>query len=459
MRKVFAASVLAAVPSSAYSQTVIVDDVDPAPRFVTTGDDWTSWGMSGDGHAPSDSSYLYESQYAGDGNRRGMAIWSPVLPSAGQYRISTWFRRTSNRTTDADFFVLDGDGGEDHYVVNQRGAGGSGWVDLGEHPCDAGFSGCRVTLDGTDDDQSDEANAVRFVWVSGGGAPAEPSPEPPPGCEAFPGLGTHEQRGFATVITANGWEDRSRATGAPDGRGAHTENADAGEFLRGRGFTICDPPGEERIDAVFLAVRARTQYESGVYDVSMALDGGGMASRTFHGTEYRWHGVELTDDRPSWSWADLGDLRATVELDSHPGGRRDSDVWVDALRLRVLYTTLGAPPPSARDEEGEGPEPEECEGGCADAADWWWGSDDANNGDGLAENDLDGEPPAADDAPAAPEERDRWAAGAPLSPREEDDGVSPLLLSAPSTAWDGCGGSGAAWIVLLAPGFLRRRSG
>ncbi len=332
------------LPLSALAEEHTVDDQDGAPGFTTTGDDWTTWGMSGYGFDGGDSSYHYLSHTVGGSDRRGTATWQAELGAAGTWRIETWFRRTENRTHDADHVITDGLGNDTRLVVDQTGDGASGWVSLGEYWCDAGFGGCSVTLDGTDDDESDEANAVRFTLVSADDDPPETDP-----CEGEPGPGSHSMELYAGSASGSDWESASHAAGAADGQEAHSPNVDEGEVLRATGFGVCDPAGEESIDGVRVAVKARTQYDSGTYALELRLDAEGAASAVFTGTGSTWHELDISGDE-AWTWARLEGLAARVSLHDHPGGARDSDAWVDAFRLTVDYTTAA---------EDEDPEPED----------------------------------------------------------------------------------------------------
>ena len=469
-----AAPLLCAAP--AVAQSIVIDNSDGAPEFVTTGNDWTSWGTLGHGFDGGDSDYLYLSHTVGGSDRRGMAIWTPTLPTAGRWQIATWYRRTSNRSSDADFVVDDGNGDSTRTTLNQRGSGASGWVDLGTYTCDAGNAGCRVTLDGTDDDQSDEANAVRFRYVGpggggGGGAPPAPeSPEPVTDCSGFPGLGVHLFDGFATVVHASDFLDRSRATGLPDGRGAHSPNFDAGEHISARGWTLCDPLGDESIDRVEIAVRARAQYgASGRYGLIARVAAGG-ASSTWSGTDYRWRRVDVTGDRADWTWDDVANLVARMTLADHPGGRRDCDVWVDAFRVRVRYTST-APPAMARDDaEGDGDlEPDECADGsyddCDRAGDWWWDAGDGANADGLDPDDEEAGDPDPGDAPFStdgddyPDDHAVTESDAGDDGGATEDGTGGIAVGdGGGLTGDGCGAAGAtlAWLLVLPLGMRRR---
>ncbi len=315
----------------------IVDDQYGSPWFETTGDDWATWGSNGYGFDSSDTSYHYTSSTVGGDDRRGTATWQTELGQAGTWRIEIWFRRTGNRTTDADHVVTDGLGGQTWLVIDQTGDGASGWVSLGEYWCEAGFGGCVLTLDGTDDDGSDEANAARFTLVSADGDPPETDP-----CDEDPGPGSHELEFYAGSASGSDWENGSYAAGEADGYEAHSPNVDEGEVLRASSFDVCDPEGDETIDSVVLAVKARTQYDSGTYALQLLLDGGGSASTVFTGTTATWHELDITGDQ-DWTWAALEGLNAQVSLYDHPGGARDSDAWADSFRLQVGFTTASDP--------------------------------------------------------------------------------------------------------------------
>lgn len=469
------AALVTLLTTPALAQTIIIDNTDEAPNFIATGNDWASWGMWGAGFDGSDVDYLYTSHTVGGSDRRGQAIWSPDIPVAGTYRIATWFRRTSNRTPDADFIVMDGLGDEKKTVLNQRGDGGSGWVSLGTYWCAEGRDGCRVTLDANDDDYSDEANAVRFRRVGDAPPPEDPGPEPPVllDCTTPPTPGDHVQQGFATIVRGDDWTRLGRATGAPDGRGAHTRNMDAGEYVRARGWTVCDPLGADEITSVRLSVRARTQYDSGSYDILVRLDGGGEARRLWHDTSYGWRTVNLTDDRETWTWEDVAALRAEMRLHSHPNGRRDSDVWADSFRIRVGFRVFEMMEAVDEERDEVEDEPAECEGGCEHESDWWWHDPgDGANADGEPADEvdeLDGEQ-AEDDEPAffdedEPVGSDDTDPGEDADPADEDpadedpddedpadpDSFDATSLQTGGDAWsggataDGCSADATGW--------------
>ena len=403
-----------AVPSAALAEEHIVDDQDGSPGFTTTGDDWATWGTNGYGYDSGDSSYHYLSHTVGGDDRRGTATWEAELRQAGTWRVETWFRRTENRTSDADHVVTDGLGSQSWLVIDQTGDGASGWVNLGEYWCDAGWGGCSVTLDGTDDDGSDEANAVRFTLVAADDDPPDTDP-----CDDEPEAGSHSVDFYAGSASGTDWESASDATGEPDGAEAHSPNVDSGEILRASAFGVCDPAGDETIDSVVLGVRARTQYDSGSYALELLLDASGAASAVFTGTSTTWHELDISGDQ-AWTWAALEGLTARVSLHDHPGGARDSDAWVDSFRLRVSYTTAAdddLPP----DDTGAPPEPED--------------SGDPNQDDsGESVSDT----------------------GRPERPERQDD---TIVVSSGCTgcAATGSGSVGWAWALLALVGLRRRR--
>jgi hypothetical protein len=400
------AAALVAAPSTLAAQTIVIDDQDGAAAgFTTTGNDWTTWGTLGYGFDGGDTDYHYLSHTVGGSDRVGTASWTPDIPTAGTWEITTWFRRTDNRTDDADHFIYDGAGGVTHISLDQRGNGASGWVDLGQHWCAQGGGGCSVTLDGTDDNQSDEANAVRFVLVTPDEDP--PEPEPQPGCDEFPGLGAHSQEAWATTAAAVDWADPSLATGAPDGAEAQSPNVDAGEYLHGAGWNLCDPPGDETIDQVTIEVLARTQYSSGQYALDLLLHAGGAAQTVFTGTSLAWHGVDVTSDLGAPTWIGAAGLTGQLQLAAHPGGERDSDAWVDAWRIVVDYTTTAAPgddDDAADDDDATPPDPVDDDDATPDEPD---DDDDATPDEPpVDDDDATDEPDDQEDLPGSLDDDD-----------------------------------------------------
>jgi MYXO-CTERM domain-containing protein len=329
-----AATLCAGASWGAPTVHIIVDDQDGAPGFTLTGDDWTTWSTLGLGYASSDTSFHYLSSTVGGSDRRGTATWTPELPCAGTYQVSTWFRMTGNRTHDADHFVYDGNGVSTHFIIDQYGDGASGWIDLGTHYCGVGLGGCTVVLDGTDDDESDEANAMRFSLVECEGDPDDNVPACPDHSE--PGVHT-VTRHAGTAWTSGGWSDPQLAEGAADGQTASSPNLDSGEDLYGNNWGFCNPPGEETILKVQVGSLGQTQYDSGNYDVLVKLSAGGTSSTSWHHTDLLWDDVDVTADSSAWGWFAINLMSAQVGLDSHPGGANDADVWVDALRVEVTY--------------------------------------------------------------------------------------------------------------------------
>ncbi len=326
----------------------IIDDQHGAPQFTLTGNDWATWGSNGCGYSSADSSFHYTSKTVGGPDKKGTATWTPNLPVAGTYEITTHWRKTGNRTTDANHFIYDGEGGITEIIIDQKQDASengdfeckSGWWPLGTYYCQSGKGGCYVVLDANDDDYSDEANAVRFTLVDCTGEPDPVEPDPVETCD-FPGEGQHEVKKYADKVTGTGWESMGMAKGPEDGQEAFSPNVEEGEILQAEFPDFCDPDGDETIDKVEVGVKLRTQYDSGKYDVILKFHAQGTATMTTHHTNSKWDVLDLTGEK-DWTWSDLNNVTAVLELHSHPGGAIDSDAWVDAFYLNVVYTTTGA---------------------------------------------------------------------------------------------------------------------
>lgn len=308
--------------------------------YAETGDSWNTWPSNQQSIGPD---YRYLSKYVGAPGAKGKATWTPKLPAAGLYKVEATFRATENRTSDADYFVHAGDGKVTHKVVDQRDGTDKGqpshgpvYADLGTHWFAPGKG--HVVLDGTDDSQSDEADAVQWTLVSctDGG-----EPEPPKGCSAkSPVVGYAVSVGAAT-----GWESEGNAQGAPDDVFALNPNLESGETLQATGFDTCDPDGSETITSVTVGVRTKVQYASGKYAVVLKLASAGV-TKTFAHEALAWDEVDVTATKAAWTWADVKGLSAKLSLHDHPGGYIDSDVWVDAFRVTVAFT--GCAPQAAK---------------------------------------------------------------------------------------------------------------
>ncbi len=113
--------------------------------------------------------YRYLSHTVGDGTRKGKAIWKPKITVTGWYEVKTSYRATSNRTTDADYYLHDDNGGKKKVVINQKHSGDCTKKVLGTIYCKKGGS-CRLVLDG-DDGQSDAADITTFLLTKCSGTP------------------------------------------------------------------------------------------------------------------------------------------------------------------------------------------------------------------------------------------------------------------------------------------------
>ena len=102
---------------------------------------------------------------------------------------------------------------------------------------------------------------------------------------------THIAQRYASVIEATGdWENKDAARGIADEMAAYSPNLDAGEILTARGWDFCHDTGTEKIIKVELAVHGRTQYDSGRYDILVALS---AVIRQQTGTTQVGHGLVL----------------------------------------------------------------------------------------------------------------------------------------------------------------------
>lgn len=305
----------------------IIDDGEPG--YSETGKAWATWthpsGYKGD--------YRYLSHLGKGVPRVGTATWQVVVPHTGQYEVYVHFRQTVNRTTDADFKVIDGNGKTSKFVLNQAKLP-TGWHKLGLFAYTKGQTS-RVILDGADDNQSDEADAVKWVYAS-----SKPPPPPPPppsqGCESDK-PGTYTMTRYAESVSGKGdWKSPSAAKGAPDQKESSSPNVDNGDELLAEGFRFCTPKGKYTITQVRVGVLARMQYDNGQYKLIMAYESAGKKF-TFSQTQRLWVWGDVTTTKSKWTLEDLSKLTIKLGLSSHPGGRRDSDAWVDAFAVEATY--------------------------------------------------------------------------------------------------------------------------
>lgn len=128
------------------------------PGYSETSNNWTTY------NSPQsvNGSYRYLSREVGDGSRTGTATWKITAPYTGIYQVSVSFRKTENRTSDADYYVTNSDGGFDHFSLNQSSHSTYlAWVTLGKYYYVKGQE-VLVRLDGTDDSASDCADATSW---------------------------------------------------------------------------------------------------------------------------------------------------------------------------------------------------------------------------------------------------------------------------------------------------------
>lgn len=128
--------------------------------YSETGNAWRTYPAFGH-----NGSYRYLSHYNYTRTRKGTATWATEIPASGIYRVSVSYRRTENRSPDADYYVTNSEGGENHYSFNQMGPNETYmWKLSGLFHYSKGQK-VRVFLDGTDDTYSDCADAASWELV------------------------------------------------------------------------------------------------------------------------------------------------------------------------------------------------------------------------------------------------------------------------------------------------------
>ena len=136
----------------------VIDFGDPG--YVERGSTWRTY-VNGQSHR---GSYRYLSHFNYTRRRVGTATWTTVAPYSGTYRVSISFRRTENRSPDANYFVTNNSGELDEFVINQSGHLEFVWAELGLYHYRKGQT-IKVLLDGTDDTYSDCADATKWTLV------------------------------------------------------------------------------------------------------------------------------------------------------------------------------------------------------------------------------------------------------------------------------------------------------
>jgi YD repeat-containing protein len=146
-------------------------------------------------------------------------------------------------------------------------------------------------------------------------------------------------------LSAPGWGNPSKATGAPDAIGGYGNAAhyygSIGSLrpLVVGGWNFLPPPGSSTILQVDLASIGATAYDSDhpQYGVSLKLSAGGANSTVWGHRAYDFDYVDITSDRSPWTWQDLSALQARVELASCLQNV-SMDVIVDTFHVGVTYT-------------------------------------------------------------------------------------------------------------------------
>lgn len=151
---------------------------------------------------------------------------------------------------------------------------------------------------------------------------------------------------YASVCyLAAGWEHGDKATGAPDAL-AGIENS-AHYFgpiaalppLVAGGWKFIPPEGPSTILQVDLTSIGATAYDHDhpQHGLAVRLSAGGTNQVEWGHRAYDFDYVDITSDRPSWSWQDLDDVRAHLGF-ARAIQNESLDVAVDTFHLGVTYT-------------------------------------------------------------------------------------------------------------------------
>ncbi len=149
-----------------------------------------------------------------------------------------------------------------------------------------------------------------------------------------------------TSSGGSGWKQSGKAVGNPDAVGGYKNVAfnegkigSLGDLTAG-GWQFDDlPSGAYTIVKVELTSIGATEFDSDHpnYGVRMELSAGGSSSMTWGHRAYDFDWVDITSDRGSWSWQDVGNVQARLSVDWYKQNR-SMDVFVDTFHLGVTYT-------------------------------------------------------------------------------------------------------------------------
>ena len=155
-------------------------------------------------------------------------------------------------------------------------------------------------------------------------------------CQKTPG--DYTETYFPTNIEKGGgeWTNLNKAK-SEDGEFAHTINLDAGEKLFASAWPVCNPGAGSVITEVIVAVKSKVQYNSGQYGIELKLGIGTGDTAKFATTSNNWKTLDVTNYK-SWTFDGLATQNVNLSLSKHLMGNNDSDVWVDAFRIKVKYT-------------------------------------------------------------------------------------------------------------------------
>ena len=145
--------------SGALAQTVVIDETDPACTLEGVWADNASNGYGSGGCMG--NVFHYTSNYAPfKKTGRERAVYTPGLPTAGNWKVEVSYRCTENRSSKVTYEVKHADGAF-RTVVNQRKGKDCTWVSLGIFRFEAGKGGSVILA--SDGGSSASTDAVRFT--------------------------------------------------------------------------------------------------------------------------------------------------------------------------------------------------------------------------------------------------------------------------------------------------------
>jgi hypothetical protein len=137
------------------ANAIIIDNLDPAPRFVLEGD----WKLGVGG-----VDYLGSVHWAVKGHGESKAFWRPDIPNAGNYAVYLWYSGDPNQdhATNAKYIIVYSDGQETKIIDLSKDYGK--WHLIGTYPFKQDTSGYITTSN--DANGNVLADAIKFIPIT-----------------------------------------------------------------------------------------------------------------------------------------------------------------------------------------------------------------------------------------------------------------------------------------------------